>query len=64
MEASMAGLVPERRTRRELEQANAELIEKHKQHLQSWVRDKSSPTVVPATQIRPENQSDKPNTKG
>jgi len=33
----MAGLLPERRTREELERANATLLEKHWQHLQSWV---------------------------
>jgi hypothetical protein len=42
MEASMAGLIPERRTRKALERANAELIERHKRHLQSWVSDKAA----------------------
>jgi len=36
----MAGLVPEKRTRQELERANTELIERHKRHLQSWTADK------------------------
>jgi hypothetical protein len=42
MEASMAGLVPEKRTRQQLERANAELIERHKRHLESWTADKAA----------------------
>jgi len=38
----MAGLVPERRSREALERANAELIERHRQHLQSWAADKAA----------------------
>ncbi len=38
----MAGLVPEKRTRQELERANAELIERHRRHLQSWTADKAA----------------------
>jgi len=36
----MAGLVPKRRSRSELERANATLLEKHKDHLRTWVASK------------------------
>jgi hypothetical protein len=39
-EAVMTGLVPKKRTSHELESANARLLEKHKEHLQSWVDEK------------------------
>jgi hypothetical protein len=35
----MAGLLPERRSRNELERANDELIKKHRHHLQSWLSE-------------------------
>lgn len=36
----MAGLVPKRRTSDELERANNQLLEKHREHLQSWINNK------------------------
>lgn len=36
----MAGLVPKRRTSDELERANNQLLEKHREHLQSWINKK------------------------
>ena len=38
----MAGLVPKRRTSDELERANNQLLEKHREHLQSWVKNKEN----------------------
>jgi hypothetical protein len=39
MEAVMAGLVPNRKTREELERANSTLLERHREHLRAWVAD-------------------------
>jgi hypothetical protein len=36
----MAGLLPEKRSRNELERANDELIKRHQHHLQSWLSEK------------------------
>jgi hypothetical protein len=41
-EATMAGLLPERRSRNELERANDELIKRHQNHLQSWISEKAA----------------------
>ncbi len=38
----MAGLVPKRRTSDELERANNQLLEKHREHLQSWAKNKEN----------------------
>jgi len=38
----MAGLVPKRRTRNELERANETLLERHKDHLRTWVEGKKA----------------------
>jgi hypothetical protein len=40
----MAGLLPERRSRNELERANNELIKRHQNHLQTWLLDKAANT--------------------
>ena len=38
----MAGLVPERRNREELERANNTLLERHRAHLRSWVANRTT----------------------
>lgn len=38
----MAGLVPERRNREELDRANNALLERHREHLRSWVADRTA----------------------
>ena len=38
----MAGLVPVKRTREEIQRANRDLLEKHRAYLASWVSEKSS----------------------
>jgi hypothetical protein len=37
MEAVMAGLIPNRKSKEELEKANTRLLERHRAHLRAWV---------------------------
>jgi len=52
----MAGLVPKRRTHDELTKANSDLLDRHKEHLRSWVSEKTSSSET--KRDRPQNAAD------
>jgi len=54
----MAGLLPERRSRNELERANDELIKRHQHHLQSWLSDKTADSHARSRRSSAQQQSE------
>jgi hypothetical protein len=54
----MAGLLPERRSRSDLERANDELIKKHRHHLQSWLSEKAANSLTKSKRSGAQQQSE------
>lgn len=54
----MAGLMPQRRTREQLERANDRLIQEHREYLQSWIRNDRVSSTERSTELAQPVSSD------
>lgn len=46
----MSGMLPTRKSREEVEQANLELIKQHQQYVSTWAKDRQSEKEMEAAQ--------------
>lgn len=49
-ESKMSGMLPTRKSREEVEQANRELIKQHQQYVSTWAKDRQSENEIEFTE--------------